>query len=210
MLYVERPAPNIRRLEIWVRAHDATGIGEAIERRGRENRSRDPGHSRIPVYSAVVGIGAGKVYRADGDRAAGRVATPIDNRSRRDGGEAERIVQGQERFPIDSLVHEAGAAAKNRPVVAGDVPGKTESRRKVMVVAVVGAAQTLTNLYKPLRRIEVAQEIVVFLDDRIAFVAYAEFQSETLADAPVILDKTGKAPVVNVPCGIADQQAGVR
>ena len=68
----------------------------------------------------------------------------------------------------------------------------------------------MTDLQKPLGCIEVTEEVVLILDDGIHFVAQSEVHSESLVDAPVILDKACETPVVNVPRGIALQQAGVR
>ncbi len=76
------------------------------------------------------------------------------------------------------------------------------------MVAVIGCANLLAHLLQPDRWTEIAQQVVVFFYDRVDLVAQTQIEREIPGGAPVVLDESGVAPIVDVSSGIAYQQAG--
>ena len=75
------------------------------------------------------------------------------------------------------------------------------------MIAVVRCAYPFANLLQPGGRIEIAQQVVGILNYRVQFVAQSKIQRERLSDAPVVLQEAGITPIMDLPCGIADQLA---
>src|SRR5207244_8866445 len=102
---------------------------------------------------------------------------------------------------------QTSAAADYSFPCARRIPGEPKTGSEIIVIAVVRCAYPFANLLQPGGRIEIAQQVVVILYYCVQFVARSKIQRERLSDAPVVLQEAGITPIMDLPCGIADQLA---
>ena len=75
------------------------------------------------------------------------------------------------------------------------------------MITVIWSIDSLTNLNESLAGVKIRQLIVRVLDDRTQFVTQTKIEGQPFGYTPVILCKQREAPVVNVTCGIADEES---
>src|SRR6266852_2213174 len=202
VLYVHSPVGDIWSLDIAINPHNCAGptgnwiaIDSVVARK----------YGAIPVKRP-----AGEERDASRDVAAGSAPAGVDLGSGRDSGQSEGVVQSEKGFPVDRFVHNAATRAQHGATFTPDVPGKTEARRKIVAVRIVGTTYpTLPDLHHSLCRIEVAQKVVSFLDDAVHFITQAKVQRYIGSHPKIVLNKACIAPVVNLTGGIANQQSAV-
>ena len=139
MLQTQRPVPDIRSSGIAVDPHDSAGIAVRI------TVAAERGAAQVAVDGTVVPgecWEGGQIARRN--RAGARRS--VEKRSCRHAGQAEAIVEGQERFPVDRLENQATAAAQHGPAVSIEVPGKAGARCEVLAIGVINTAHAVTAL----------------------------------------------------------------
>src|SRR5207244_12916306 len=111
--------------------------------------------------------------------------------------------QGEERLPIERLVDHAEAAAHHGASLAIHVPREAQPWGKVVVVAIEGRANSLPDLQKTARRVEVAQQIAPVFYYCVQLVTQSKVQGERPGSAPVVLNESGVSPVMDMSRGVA-------
>ena len=76
------------------------------------------------------------------------------------------------------FVYDSAACADHRLSFATGVPRHAESRREVIVVAVVRRANAMPYLVNARRGFEIGEAAVLFLDHSIQVVAHSHIQSQ--------------------------------
>ena len=117
--------------------------------------------------------------------------------SRQAGGESaqpEEVAFAIHHVEAELLVKNSGPSAKHGLPIAEDVVGKTDARREVVVIAVIG----IIGLDHAPDGIEIPHQAVFFMDDSVELVPHAEIKGEARCHAPVILQERGIAIVVQV------------
>src|SRR5207302_3227868 len=171
MLHPERPVIDVGSAEVVVDSENAAATTGAVERRSRKDSALDAGDGGIPVNSTGSGIATRKADDANGDGASTRTDADAP---RWNSGQAKRIVQSKKGLPVESLINQASPTADNRLAISADVPGEAGARRKVVVVTLIGALDLLRDLLETDTGIEVAEQIVFFLNHGVQLIPNPE------------------------------------
>ena len=78
-----------------------------------------------------------------------------------------------------NFVNDSAAGPDHSLPFAARIPGHAESRREVIVVAVVWRANAMPYLVNARRGIEIGEAVILFLDHSIQVVAHSHIQSQT-------------------------------
>src|SRR5713226_3983133 len=167
VLQTEGPVPHVRSLQVAIDAHNRARTIEAVNRLCEVTVDRN---GSIPRKTGK------DCHITRRDRPSSRVSGSIDNRCGWHAGKAEAIVEGDERLPVYRLVNQAPAPTEDGRSFAVYIPGKSETRREILVVRVVGGADLLSYLHHPDIWIEIAKQVVGFLDDRVEFIAQTKVE----------------------------------
>src|ERR1700746_3504882 len=171
MLYPERPVIDVRSAEVVIDAENAAATTGAVERRSRKDSALDAGDGGIPVNSTSSGVAARKADDADGDGTSTRTDADAP---RWNSAQAKRIVQSKEGLPVESLINQASPTADNRLAISADIPGKASARGKVIMVALIRTFDLLADLLETDTGIEVAEQVVFFLNDGVQLIPKPE------------------------------------
>src|ERR1700722_10605477 len=104
----------------------------------------------------------------------------------------------------------AGACADYILPVASHIPGQPYAWGEIVVITVVGGSLSLADLYESgwRVRIEVSEEIVLLLDDRLQLVTQAEGDGECWQGAIVVLEEDRVILIVHMTHGGSFENCG--
>ena len=96
-------------------------------------------------------------------------------------------VLSQEQRQVRNLIGHAATGADHRLAAPPRIPGDAQTRREVVVVAVVRRTDSMAHLLDADRGVKIGQPVLALLDDRIQVIAHTSINSQPWSDAPVIL-----------------------